>query len=205
MHSWHCHRYKTFLDLRFRFFYFRTAMLLTVIWLDVLMRGHCWQFCALHFWFSNLSCTLHNSLFFTTVLPIEGFFLMAKTILVSPIKVWMSVAESLSIFLKSFSSSKKCTGNVMVSVSFCSLLLAMCSITCLRWWGVLFRRNRFSWSLQLASSFLSLSKFVQSFVPLCWSFVKMELLWRRFGGGSFWGRRYRLTDWQTDRMTELIT
>ena len=90
----------TFLALQLRDWDNFTRLLFTVAVVFVLTSGHCMQPGPPHFWFSSCFSSKDNTLFLTTVLPIEGFFLIARTILVLPMILFKSGSASLMIFRK---------------------------------------------------------------------------------------------------------
>ena len=83
----------------------------------VLTNGHWRQLVAPHFWVSSSFSSKDNILLRTTAFPMDGFFLTAMVIFVSPISVRKSVAESFRIFLKVLIWSKKNNGKVSVLFS----------------------------------------------------------------------------------------
>ena len=106
-----------FLDLQFSFFDDLTSKLFKVAVLSVLTKGHCKQLGAPHFWLSKSSSFEDRPLFLITAFPIEGFFLTAIMIFVSPMIVLRSASESFRIVLNEFILSKKKSGKVSTSFS----------------------------------------------------------------------------------------
>ena len=95
-----------FLDLQFKVGDGLTFMLLIITTFFVLTSGHCLQFADPHFWLSSRGVFVVRCLFLTVVLPIDGFFLIAIIIFVSPIMDFKSVSQSFIICLKDLISLK---------------------------------------------------------------------------------------------------
>ena len=96
----------TFLDLQFSVCGSLSRLLLTCSVVLVLERGHCMHPGPPHFWFSRSASSHDRILFWTTELPMDGFFFTAMTILVLPMIVNRSGSASLIIFLNVLISLK---------------------------------------------------------------------------------------------------
>ena len=100
-----------FCDLQLSRLLIGILMLFTDVCCDVLTSGHWRQFVVLHFWFSNNLSSMLSDLFCMKLLPIDGFFFTAITILVSPITWLRSSDASWRIFLND-DNSVRCTSSV---------------------------------------------------------------------------------------------
>ena len=167
-------------------------MLLTFVVVLVVTSGHCKQLVAPHLWFSNCISSVESILFFNTVLPMDGFFLMAMMIFVSPIIVCKSVSESFIIFLKVSISLKKNSGKVSVSLSSRVLALLVNSLA----FRSIPSNSSLLYPLRMKSSFIfcistvSVSSFEFRSIVLIICESGTDL--KTFLGWKLCGRKYRL-------------